>query len=188
MNHNQRSHVEKYEFQEMASCPEKMLLLHQRFLINKIARERNLKLIESWEGTLHGAQCMFYITTHQVYSLKEVLRLFSIRKEMPHFMFQDVFAVEQLPFLGLVTRALRPDVIFQSNDPHRLFFIAGLEHITQIASTIINKKHSLQPIRDLQQRYKGRQQKTGPASTRRYPHGLAGGNKCVHGGDEKDLK
>jgi serine/threonine protein kinase len=59
-----------------------------------------------------------------------VLRLFSRREEMPHFMMQVVLAVEQLHSLGLVHRALRPDVIFQSKDPFRPVFIGGLQYTT----------------------------------------------------------
>ena len=70
----------------MARNPEKLMLLYNSFLVNKIARETNSRYIESWEGTYHGAQTMYYMTTHREYSLKEVLRHFSGRDEMPHFM------------------------------------------------------------------------------------------------------
>lgn len=55
---------------------------------------------------------MHYQATHREYSLKEVLRLFYRREEMPHYMMQVFLAVEQLHSLGLIHRTLRPDVIF----------------------------------------------------------------------------
>jgi hypothetical protein len=100
MNYNNSTHVEKFDFNEMAKYPHKLLLLNNRFLVNKIARENQCRFIESLEGTFHGAQTMHYLTTHREYSLKEVLRLFSHREEMPHYMMQVVLAVEQLHSLG----------------------------------------------------------------------------------------
>ena len=41
-------------------------------------------------------------------------------------------AVEHLHTLGFVHRALKPDVIFQSNDPRRPVFLAGHHHTTEI--------------------------------------------------------
>jgi hypothetical protein len=113
MNYNNGTRVEKFKFDEMAKSPDKILLLFNRLLVNKIARDTQSRFIESWEGTFHGAQMMYYLTTHREYSLKEVLRLFSRREEVPHYMMQVILAVEQLHALSLVHRALRTDVIFQ---------------------------------------------------------------------------
>ena len=50
MNYNHSTHVEKVDFEDMARSPDKILLLFNRFLVNKIARETQSMFIESWEG------------------------------------------------------------------------------------------------------------------------------------------
>jgi serine/threonine protein kinase len=131
---------------EMTKCPEKIALLHNKFLANKIARETQSRFIKGWEGTFLGAKTFSYLTTHKEFSLKEILRLFTGREQMPVLMMQVIYGVEQLHSLGLVHRTLRPDVIFQSKDPHRPFFIGALN--IRLKSPIIrlikNPRHTIQ--------------------------------------------
>jgi len=52
---NPINHAETVDMNDMAKYPDNIALLHNRFLVNKIARETQSRFIESWEGTFHGA-------------------------------------------------------------------------------------------------------------------------------------
>jgi len=70
---------------------------------------------------------MWYLTTQRDQSLKYLLKHFGAREEMENMIFNVILAVEHMHSLGLVHRALKPDVIFQSDDQRRPLFIASLE-------------------------------------------------------------
>ena len=81
---------------------------------------------------------MWYFTTQRDQSLKHLLKHYGTQKEMGSMIFNVIRAVEHLHSLGLVHRALKPDVIFQSDDQRRPLFIASHEYTTQISCRDVN--------------------------------------------------
>ena len=60
----------------MAKDPEALQRFQNSFLVHKIARECKSPWLESFEGTFHASQTMWYLTTHRDISMKHILKHF----------------------------------------------------------------------------------------------------------------
>ena len=75
--HNNSTHILEIDLREIAKDQERLHLLHNCWLVHKIARAIESPFLESWEGTFHGSQKLWYLTTHREWSLKHSLRMYS---------------------------------------------------------------------------------------------------------------
>jgi serine/threonine protein kinase len=80
-----------------------------------------------------------YLSSNRDMSFKDLLKFHSHEEVIANQMEHLIIAVSHMHELGLVHRNLRPDVVFQSNDPLRPFFIAGHDYTTHISNTNINQ-------------------------------------------------
>ena len=70
--------------------------------------------------------------------MKEMMTNFAKEEGLAQHILRLAIAVENLQKLGFVHRNLRPEVVFQSKDPHRPLILAGHEYTTQISNLNFN--------------------------------------------------
>ena len=64
-NYNKTTHITEIDLRQMAKDQERQHLLHNCWLVHKIARATESPYLESWEGTFHASQRLWYLSTHR---------------------------------------------------------------------------------------------------------------------------
>ena len=62
---NGTTHVTEIDLRQIAKDQERVHLLHNCWLVHKIARATESPYLESWEGTFHASQKLWYLSTHR---------------------------------------------------------------------------------------------------------------------------
>lgn len=140
-NYNSWNNIVRLDLREMATDPDGSLRFFNSYLVNSLSRAEQSPYLDCFEGTYLASYSFYYLSSNRDMSFKDLLYHHRHKEVIVNQMERLILAVSHMHELGLVHRNLCPEVVFQSNEEKRPFFIAGHDYTTQISNK--NQSHNM---------------------------------------------